>query len=163
MPDGVQSRCVTLRCVSQAQDCSADERIRICTQVTSVSFLVCYDTCQIAKRFSVFILDQFTSPDLIFIMAMQDVINKMKGTALGVAEYLTPVLKVRSCHSLGFRFMCRKLSVREWICYSPALIGIKVSRNWSYYTRGSKCTFISSQCIIFMKFGNRFEKITSVK
>ena len=27
-------------------------------------------------------------------MAMQDVINKMKGTALGVAEYLTPVLKV---------------------------------------------------------------------
>ena len=30
----------------------------------------------------------------IFIMAMQDVINKMKGTALGVAEYLTPVLKV---------------------------------------------------------------------
>lgn len=29
-------------------------------------------------------------------MAMQDVINKMKGTALGVAEYLTPVLKVRS-------------------------------------------------------------------
>ena len=32
--------------------------------------------------------------DQIFIMAMQDVINKMKGTALGVAEYLTPVLKV---------------------------------------------------------------------
>lgn len=28
-------------------------------------------------------------------MAMQDVINKVKGTALGVAEYLTPVLKVR--------------------------------------------------------------------
>lgn len=29
---------------------------------------------------------------------MQDVINKMKGTALGVAEYLTPVLKVyKSC------------------------------------------------------------------
>ena len=27
-------------------------------------------------------------------MAMQDVINKVKGTALGVAEYLTPVLKV---------------------------------------------------------------------
>lgn len=27
-------------------------------------------------------------------MAMQDVINKMKGTALGVAEYLTPILKV---------------------------------------------------------------------
>lgn len=32
--------------------------------------------------------------DQIFTMAMQDVINKMKGTALGVAEYLTPVLKV---------------------------------------------------------------------
>ena len=31
-------------------------------------------------------------------MAMQDVINKMKGTALGVAEYLTPVLKVRYNH-----------------------------------------------------------------
>ena len=29
-------------------------------------------------------------------MAMLDVINKMKGTALGVAEYLTPVLKVSS-------------------------------------------------------------------
>ena len=28
-------------------------------------------------------------------MAMQDVINKVKGTALGVAGYLTPVLKVR--------------------------------------------------------------------
>lgn len=28
-------------------------------------------------------------------MAMQDVFNKMKGTALGVAEYLTPVLKVK--------------------------------------------------------------------
>ena len=27
-------------------------------------------------------------------MAMQDMLNKMKGTALGVAEYLTPVLKV---------------------------------------------------------------------
>ena len=27
---------------------------------------------------------------------MQDVINKMKGTALGVAEYLTPVLKVNN-------------------------------------------------------------------
>lgn len=32
-------------------------------------------------------------------MAMQDVINKMKGTALGVAEYLTPVLKVDHVHS----------------------------------------------------------------
>lgn len=39
-------------------------------------------------------------------MAMQDVINKMKGTALGVAEYLTPVLKVRS----------RSLCARAYIC-----------------------------------------------
>ena len=35
-------------------------------------------------------------------MAMQDVINKMKGTALGVAEYLTPVLKVRDSSSYSF-------------------------------------------------------------
>lgn len=40
----------------------------------------------------------------IFIMAMQDVINKMKGTALGVAEYLTPVLKVLYAH----------VNKREW-------------------------------------------------
>lgn len=31
-------------------------------------------------------------------MAMLDMINKMKGTALGVAELLTPVLKVRLSH-----------------------------------------------------------------
>lgn len=105
---GVQSRCVTLCCVSLAQDCSADEHTRLCTQVTSVSLLVCCDTCQITKQFSVFFLDQLTSQDLIFNMAMQDVINKMKGTALGVAEYLTPVLKVRSCPSLEFRFFVWK-------------------------------------------------------
>ena len=75
-------------------------------------------------------------------MAMQDVINKMKGTALGVAEYLTPVLKVRSRPSLRFRFLYGKLSLRELIRYFPAFIGIKVSRNWSYYTRRSKCTSI---------------------
>ena len=32
----------------------------------------------------------------VYIMAMLDMINKMKGTALGVAELLTPVLKVRT-------------------------------------------------------------------
>ena len=85
-------------------------------------------------------------------MAMQDVINKMKGTALGVAEYLTPVLKVRSRPLLGFR--CGGLSVRELICYSPAFIGIKVSRNWSYYTRRSKCASIF-HIAFFPKFGNR--------
>lgn len=37
-------------------------------------------------------------------MAMQDVINKMKGTALGVAEYLTPVLKVSSFSILSDSF-----------------------------------------------------------
>lgn len=34
-------------------------------------------------------------------MAMQDVINKFKGTALGVAEYLTPVLK--ACYLCSLR------------------------------------------------------------
>lgn len=32
---------------------------------------------------------------------MQNVINTVKGTALGVAEFLTPVLKVKYIHELA--------------------------------------------------------------
>ena len=56
-------------------------------------------------------------------MAMQDVINKMKGTALGVAEYLTPVLKVRSSRSFEFRFAIKFGDVsHKWICFYHACL-----------------------------------------
>lgn len=42
---------------------------------------------------------------------MQSVINSVKGTALGVAEYLTPVLKVISVRFPFSRFIYRKLYV----------------------------------------------------
>lgn len=94
--------CVTLVisgcCVTRSSElnCSADVLLNICTVFV---FVVCSSqlrpfewrtlelSCDLLHG-KKYIVDQ------IFIMAMQDVINKMKGTALGVAEYLTPVLKV---------------------------------------------------------------------
>lgn len=75
-------------------------------------------------------------------MAMQDVINKVKGTALGVAEYLTPVLKVRykifylienPAVQFCFFFSLIFNQFRELTIFSVN-IGVKVSRNGRYYS-----------------------------
>lgn len=39
------------------------------------------------------------------IKKMQSVINSVKGTALGVAEYLTPVLKVEYCYKFLYWYV----------------------------------------------------------
>ena len=74
-------------------------------------------------------------------MAMQDIINKVKGTALGVAEYLTPVLKVpykifylieiQLCNFVFFSLIFNQF--RELTIFSVN-IGVKVSRNGRYYS-----------------------------
>ena len=56
----------------------------------------------------------------IFVMAMQDVINKMKGTALGVAEYLTPVLKVM-CIPLMRNAICKKFLFNTICRFAPLM------------------------------------------
>lgn len=54
---------------------------------------------------------------------MQNVINSVKGTALGVAEYLTPILKVQNSPLLKTKLK------------SSPILGIEISRNWRLNTR----------------------------
>lgn len=74
-------------------------------------------------------------------MAMQDVINKVKGTALGVAEYLTPVLKVRykifyliENPAVQFCFFSLIFNQFRELTIFSVNIGVKVSRNGRYYS-----------------------------
>lgn len=62
-----------------------------------------------------FSVDRFYICGHIFTMAMQDVINKMKGTALGVAEYLTPVLKVRSHLPITSSYLVNWCSISRFL------------------------------------------------
>lgn len=98
----------------------------------------------------------------IFIMAMQDVINKMKGTALGVAEYLTPVLKVvyTLLRKAKYGSSCLKYYIvdlpRKWISFSCFYTGVEVSGNWRDYTRRGIFIDISNNINCFLTVNLNF-------
>ena len=66
-----------------------------------------------------FSVDRFYICGPISTMAMQDVINKVKCTAHGVAEYLTPVLKVRSDLPITSSYLVNWCSIRFLNLYFP--------------------------------------------
>ena len=92
--------CVTPLCCMTTSStelcCSADVPINICTVFVFACLQQSVASLPSSRErwFFELLHGKKYIVDQIFIMAMQDVINKMKGTALGVAEYLTPVLKV---------------------------------------------------------------------
>lgn len=102
---------------------------------------------ELLPQVRLFSIDSFYICGHIFTMAMQDVINKMKGTALGVAEYLTPVLKVRSHLPITSSYLLNWCSISGFLNFF-FFTGIKISRYWGYYTRGSECTVI---CLHFLR------------
>lgn len=67
------------------------------TAYMTLMFALIDNTLETVDIIRMFALNNYSFWNLNFLfheIAMQSVINSVKGTALGVAEYLTPVLKV---------------------------------------------------------------------
>lgn len=84
---------------------------------------------------------------------MQSVFNSVKGTALGVAEYLTPVLKVRIRRAVDFFLHCYYRLF--CLCVGVEISGNGSSNSWG--VRGSRWTSCAPLSDLAMGDGRRVQ------